>query len=166
MNQHDVDINRALVKPIFIGLAMNILFPSVIALVIFFLESRGGLSLPEPGTSDMVLWMLAAVAVADGAIAIYFRQKRFYAPMIRSEKTFAEDFYTGVTTASILVFALCTAIAVYGVVAYFLTGTFDYLLLFILLSFIAFQIVRPRAGFLQKVLEAQERHVRAGRFLG
>jgi len=166
MNSHDVDINRALVKPIYLGLAMNIFFPSVVALAIYFLESEGGVRVPEPGNSDLLLWILAAVAVIDGALAIFFRQKRFYAPMIKSEQTFADDFYAGVMTASILVFSLCAAIAVYGVVVYFITGTFDYLLFFVILSFVAFQIVRPRPGFLKKVLEAQERHVQAGRFLG
>ncbi len=165
MISHDVDIHRAMVKPIFIGLAMNIFFPGIVALIIYFIESEGGTRIPEPGNSDLMLWILAAIAIADGALAIFFRQKRFYAPMIRSEQTFTEDFYAGVNTNSILIFALCATIAVYGVVAYFVSGTFDYLLFFILLSFIAFQFLRPRPGFLKKVLEAQERHVSEGRFL-
>jgi len=166
LSKYDVDINRALVKPIYIGLAMNVFFPSVVALVVYFIESEGGKIAPAAYPNDLLLWALAGLAVMDGAVAIFFKQRRFFVPMIRSKESFAEDFYAGVTSSSILVFALCAAIAVYGVVAYFLSRTFDYLLFFILLSFIAFQIVRPRAGFLKKVLEAQEGHVEAGRFLG
>ncbi len=166
MNKYNVDLNAVLLKPLYLGLLMNIFAPSLIVIIAYFIESRGGVKVVESGNAgDMILWILGVVALADGAVAIYLKQKQFYAPMIRSRETFVADFTSGVFSRSILIYAIAVAISFYGLVVYFLSGKFDYLLFFVILSFIAFQIIRPRPGFLQKVLDAQEKHVEEGHFL-
>ena len=164
MNKYNVDINRALLKPLYLGLVINVFFPGIMVLVIYYIDTDAGGRTQVPGISDFLLWFLAAFAVIDGAAAIYLRQKLMYAPMISSKETFAENFYQRVTVNSIIIYALCAAISVYGLVVYFIFGSFDYLLFFVILSIVAFQIIRPRPGFLEKVLEAQEKHVEQGRF--
>lgn len=164
MNKYNVDLNRALLKPLYLGLAINVFFPSIMVLIVYYIDSGAGTRAPISGTTDLLLWFLAVFAVLDGAAAIYLRHRLMYAPMISSKESFAEDFYRRVATNSIIAYALCAAIAIYGLAVYFIFGKFDYLLLFVILSFIAFQIVRPRAGFMNKVLAAQEEHVEQGRF--
>ena len=166
MSKYDVDINHILIKPVYFGLLMNIFVPVVILGVAYYLDKSGGAQgTIQKSELNILFWMLAAVSLADGAMAIYFRHKKFMAPMIRSKETFEEDITRGVFTQSIICYSMTTAIAVYGLVFYLMGGSFMHLFFFVFLSFIAFQLIRPRYGFIEKVLAAQEKHVDEGRFL-
>jgi len=168
LNKYDVDINDILVKPIYIGLFMNVFVPVVLLAIGYYIEQSGGMSSlrGEPAENvSLFFWVFLALSVIDGGVAIFLKQWKFYQPMIESKGTFIEDFKKGVFTNSVICYAITTAIAVYGLVVYLLGGTFNQFVLFVFLSFIAFQLIRPRHGFLKKVLEAQENHVESGRFL-
>jgi hypothetical protein len=166
LSKYDVDINHILVKPVYFGLLMNIFVPVLILGIAYYLENSGGAQgTIQKSELNIFFWALAAVSLGDGVIAIYFKHKNFMAPMIRSKETFEEDLAWGVFTRSIICYSMTTAIAVYGLVFYFFGGSFMHLFFFVFLSFIAFQLIRPRYGFIEKVLAAQEKHVEEGRFL-
>lgn len=165
MDKYDVDLAKVLVKPLYIGLLMNIFVPVVILAVAYYIDKGGGKEALIPAeTLNIIFWVLAAVAVADGAVAIVLKQKLFYTPMIQTKETFEDDLTAGVFRSSLVCFAVTGAITICGLVVYILGGTFRDLLLFVFISFIAFQLVRPRFGFLKKVITAQEKHVEQGRF--
>ncbi|SYZ74329.1 membrane hypothetical protein [Candidatus Zixiibacteriota bacterium] len=167
MNKFNVDINHVLVKPIYMGLLMNIFVPvSLLAAAYFLDRSRATEPLNPAQDLNIFFWVLAVISILDGAAAIYFRQKRFFSPMIRSRETFEDDLVRGTFAASIICFAFTSAISVYGLVMYLLGGTFANFLFFVFLSFVAFQLVRPRHGFMEKVIAAQENLVERGQFLG
>jgi hypothetical protein len=166
MNEYNVNLNTVIIKPLYIGLLMNIFIPSIIVMIVYYLESESSGRMVGSGVeSDLILWVMAGFVLLDGSLALYIKQKRFFAPMIKSKETFAADFTEGVKIASIICFAITTAISIYGVVAYLISGLIDYLILFVVLSFIAYLLVRPRYRFLEKVLAAQENHVKEGRLL-
>jgi hypothetical protein len=144
---------------------MNIFAPVAFLAVAYYVDQTGGktASLPHE-TLNVIFWVLTAVSVIDGALAIFLKQRLFYSPMVSSMETFEDDIVNRSFTASIVCFAITTAISVYGLVFYFLGGTFSNLLFFVFMSFIAFQLIRPRIGFMKKVIEAQEKHVAQGRF--
>jgi hypothetical protein len=165
LNTDDIDINHLLVKPIYIGLLINIFLPVVILLIAYYLDKSGMKQVsPEGESIGLLFWILVAVSVVDGVAAIYVKYKMFFSPMITSEHSFEEDLASRTFLISIICFALIAAISIYGLVFYILGGSFDHLLFFVFISFIAFQLIRPRARFLQKVISAQEVHVKQGRF--
>ncbi len=166
MNKYNIDINAVLLKPLYLGLLINIFIPVVIIGVAYYIEEGGGLtSTMAPENIELIFWILIAVAVIDGAVAIFLKQKLFFAPMIKSKESFAGDLKQGFFSKSIVCYGLIAAIAVYGLVLYFLGGTFNQLLFLVFISFIAFQLIRPRIKFAEKVLAAQERFVEEGQFL-
>jgi hypothetical protein len=165
LDKYEVDLTRVLVKPLYLGLLMNIFIPVVILVIAYYIDKSGGKeAMVAPESLNVIFWALAAVAVADGVVAVFLKQKLFYAPMIQTKETFEDDLAAGVFRSSLVCFAVTAAITIYGLVIYILGGTFRDLLLFVFISFIAFQLVRPRFGFLKKVIAAQERHVEQGRF--
>ncbi len=167
MSKYDVDVNDILVKPVYIGLLMNIFIPVAMLGLAYFLDKSRAMEPLDSGKNlNFFFWALAVVSVADGVAAIYFRQKRFFSPMIRSKETFKEDLSQGVFSGSIFCYAFTTAISIYGLVMYLMGGTFMNFMFFVFLSFIAFQLIRPRYGFMEKVIAAQEKFVAEGRFLG
>jgi hypothetical protein len=166
LNSYNVDLSRVLAKPLYLGLLINIFFPAIILGIAYYLGKGEPLEPKMPTEQlNIIFWALMAVAISDGAIAYFLKRKRFFVPMIRYKATFESDFSQGVFRASILGFAITAAIPIYGVVFYFLGGSFEHLFLFIIISFIVFQLIRPRFGFLEKVLAAQEKFVAEGRFL-
>jgi len=166
LSKYDIDLNSILVKPVYIGLAMNVFIPVLILLIAYFVDqpdiSRRTINF---GELPVLFWALVAVSVADAVMAVYMRNRLFKSPMISSKETFVDDLAKRTFTQTIICTAMTTAIALYGLVYYFVGGTFDHLLLFVFLSFIAYQLIRPRHGFMQKVVEIQERYVDEGRFL-
>lgn len=165
MNRYDVDFNKVLVKPLYIGLLMNIFIPVVILAFAYYFDQSGGTlkSLPNQ-TLTTLFWIFVVVSIAEGGAAILLKQRLFFSPMISSRDSFEEDLTNRFFTASIVCFAVTTAITIYGLVFYILGGTFQHLLLFVFISFIAFQFVRPRFRFAEKVVAAQEKLVDEGRF--
>lgn len=166
MNKYNIDLSAVLLKPLYIGLLINVFVPVVIIGIAYYIEENGRLSSSmPPDTLELIFWFLTAVAVVDGAVVIFLKQKLFLAPMIKSKETFAEDLMQGFFAKSIVCYGLIAAIAIYGLVLYLLGGTFNQLMFLVFISFIAFQLIRPREKFAEKVLAAQEQLVEQGQFL-
>ncbi|MFQ5454378.1 MAG: hypothetical protein ACE5D6_09365, partial [Candidatus Zixiibacteriota bacterium] len=56
-------------------------------------------------------------------------------------------------------------ISLYGFIYFFLTGRFKEAVFFVVFSFLVFQIVRPRYGFIRKLIDSQKKLVERGTFL-
>lgn len=165
MNKYNIDLNAVLIKPLYIGLMINILIPVIIVGVAYYIEESGGLAVPANENLDLLFWILIGVSLAEGAVAIVLKQKMFFRPFIASKETFEQDFHRAFFTNSIIGNAITSAIAIYGLVIYLLGGTFNQLIFFVFISFIAFQLIRPRIRFSEKVLAVQEKYVDEGRLL-
>ncbi len=164
MNKHDVDINAILIKPLYMGMLINIFFPMTLLIVAYFMSQSSGQDVMKITSKwDVIAWVFLAVAVVDGIVAILLRQKLFMVPLIRSEASFEDDLKAGAFRVSMTCYAMTTAISIYGFVLFLIGGDFRTMFLFILMSFIAFQLVKPRRGFIEKVIQAQERHLAEGR---
>jgi hypothetical protein len=165
MNERQIDLNKLLIKPLYLGLMMNIFIPVLILGIAYYIDVSGGRSSTVPDeTLNIIFWALAIVSVLDGIAAIIVKQRLFFQPMIRSKETFEDDLTSRVTTVSIICYSMTTSVAVYGFVLYLFSGKFDHFLLFVFISFIAFQLIRPRYKFMERVVQAQEKHVGEGRF--
>lgn len=159
------DINRLLIKPVYIGLFMNILMPIILLAIVYYVEKNGGRNVTyDTATYNMFFWIFCVVAIGEGVVAFILKQKLFFSPMIKSKETFEDDLLRGFMTSSIICYSCTTAIAIYGLVLFLLGGTFETMVLFVLISMIAYQFIRPRYAFAEKVAEAQDRFVEEGRF--
>ena len=117
MDKYDVDLAKILVKPLYIGLLMNIFVPVVILAVAYYIDKGGGKEALVPAeTLNIIFWVLAAVAVVDGAVAVILKQKFFFAPMIQTKETFEDDLTAGVFGSSLICFGFTAAITIYGLV--------------------------------------------------
>jgi len=160
-----IDINKLLIKPIFYGLFINILMPVILLGIVYYLDSSGFDGGDATSSEyNIFFWALCVISIIEGMLAFFFRQRLFFAPMIVSKETFEKDLHDRFLTNCIICFAFTSAIAVYGVVLFFMGGPFETTVLFVLISMIAYQLVRPRVGFTEKVVAAQEKHVEEGRF--
>ena len=165
--EYEIDLYAVLVKPLYLGMLINLFIPLAIVGIAYYIEQQGSFGTPLQAESfDILFWVLLAVALLDGVMAIFLKQKMFFAPMIKSRSSFEEDFKAGVFRASLICYGLTSAISIYGLVVYLAAGTFQQLLLFVFISFIAFQLIRPRIGFLKKVLAAQREHSERVRNIG
>jgi len=161
-----VDLNRLLLKPVYIGLLMNILVPVILLGIVYYLDSNGyQKGSMKTNLYNIMFWVFCAVAIIEGILAFVFKQRLFFSPMIKANETFEEDLTSGFLTSSIVCYAFTSAIAIYGFLLFFMGGPFETAGLFVLISLIAYQFVRPRFKFAEKVVEAQEKLVAEGRFL-
>jgi len=166
MNNREIDLNAIIAKPLYLGLLINIFIPAIMIAIAYYLDhSKERTGMVPSDTLNILFWALIILSVADGTVAVFLRKRLSSMPMIRSNETFAGDLADRVLTMSLVCFAITAAISLYGLAFYILGGTFDHFLLFVVISFIAFQFVRPRLSFVEKVVVAQEKLIAEGRFL-
>ncbi len=165
-NKYGIDLYAILVKPVYIGLLINILIPSIILFVAYYLDRSGAYHPPTqpPPELNVIFFVFLALSLAQGGVGLFLKHKFFMSPMIQSKGTFAEDFSKRTMTLSLIGYAFGDAIVIYGIIIYVLGGTFRQMALFVFIAFIAFQLIRPRLGFMKKALEAQEKFVEAGQY--
>ncbi|MFH2036113.1 MAG: hypothetical protein ABIJ45_06890 [Candidatus Zixiibacteriota bacterium] len=164
MKEYDPNINSLLIKPLYLGLLMNMFIPVVIILIGYYLNNQSLESKATDGTLSLIFWIFVGVSAMDGGVAFYFKQKLFFQPMIYSRETFDDDLKNGIFTNSIVCFALTTSISIYGLVYFLIENDFKQMIFFVFISIIAFQLVRPRPGFLKKIVAHQEELMTQGRF--
>jgi hypothetical protein len=144
---------------------MNALFPvALLAFAYFAFPDRAADTTSPLESSGILFWVLGIIAIVEGGIAILLRQKLFFSPMIYSKETFVEDLTTQTFTFSIICYAITAGISIYGFVLFMLDGTLNQLILFIVISYLAFLVTRPRHGFMKRVIDRQWALVEQGKF--
>lgn len=161
----EYDLNRIIAKPLFFGLFVNVAIPMAGLFVCYYIQNHGGTTDRLGDASSTVFYLFAAMALAEAGFTFWWRGKLFGAPMIRRRETFEEDFATQYAQRCRPLFIVIASISLYGYLFYFLSGRFNESLMFVVFSFVAFQIVRPRHGMLQKLIEKQQALVDQGKLL-
>jgi len=165
MHKDGIDLNDLMIKPLYAGLAMNGMVPVILLVIAYFIDPVAAKqSKAIPQANQLLFYILLGIGVVDGFIAIILRQKLFFSPMIYSRETFEEDLKNRTFVNSIICYSLILSITIYGFVFYLISGAFNPFLFFAILSVVAYQIVRPRHGFLQKVIDRQADLVERGKF--
>jgi hypothetical protein len=149
------DLSAIVIKPLYFGLFVNILIPTVLLLVCYYIETHGSLHNQLGLDANIYFWVFAAAAIIEAGIALWYRFKLLARPMIRSMSSAEADIKEQLTARLKPIFMMVSAISLWGVLFYALTGRFDNGLLFIVFSFIVFQFIRPRYGSVQKLIDRQ-----------
>ncbi len=159
------DINHIVIKPLYLGLVMNIIVPAALIYVCYYLDTNQNWISKIGSFSTPLFYIIVALSLIQSGIAFYLRNQLLKKPLIKSEATFSEDLIKALMKTSRPAFALILFIAVYGFFFYLLSAEFEAALLLVVFSFIAFQFIRPRLRFAKKLIETQEDFVAQGKFL-
>lgn len=149
------ELHRVMVRPLYLGVGVNIFLPALLLLVAFFLDKQGTVANTVGDFSTTLFYIFIVISLADIAAAIFIWQKGLKKPVDSNPNLSIEqigDRFVALYRPVLIIIAL---IAVYGFVLFMLTGSFHEHLLLTIVSFLAFQIVRPRSGVTQRYIERQ-----------
>jgi len=155
MDVEDFDYNRIIIKPLYFGLISNIIIPMALLLVCYYLESKKILGNMAGDFASTLFYIFAVVSIAQAGLALWWRTVVFKKPMIKRQETFEHDFTIAVLERSKPIFLLIAAISIYGYIFFFVTAQFKEAVFFVVFSFVVFQVVRPRIGFLKSAIKTQ-----------
>ena len=160
------NLTHIIIKPLYFGLAANIIFPGLLLFVCYYLDINSLYTDPvisfELGNTLFIL--LAALTLANAGLALWMKHQMANSPMIRSKESFEDDLAVSLLEKSKPIFLVIALIAVYGIIYYFLAIRFREAAFFAVFSFLVFQFVRPRVGYVKSLIDKQEKLVEQGIF--
>lgn len=162
---NDFDLSAIVIKPLYFGLFINILIPTVLLLVCYYIETHGSLHNQLGLDADFYFWLFAGAAIVEAGVALWYRFKLLGQPMVRAVASAEADIKEHLNARLKPVFMMVAAISFWGVLFYALTGRFENSLLFVVFSFIVFQFIRPRYGSVQKLIDKQMAMAERGELL-
>lgn len=157
------DLNHMIIKPLYFGLGFNILLPMILIFICYYIDNQNGWS-PLVGIdmANNLFYIFGLLAVLEAAAVLIWRQKMLSQPMIKSEESFEDDLTSELFSRIKPISIIIAAINLYGVAYYILTARFKETIFFVFFSFIIFQVVRPRLGFIKRLIDRQLEMVAKG----
>lgn len=148
----DCDLTSMVARPLYLGMMINIIIPAGLLFGCYYISNRFHPANQVPSIANGLFYTLCALALAQAAVAIWLRNQRWEAPMVRSAQTFELDIGAELLKRSKPIFMLIAAISLWGFIYFGLTGRFVETMIFVLFSFVVFQVVRPRYGSVRKLV--------------
>ena len=166
LNIHDDDFNLSpiIARPLYFALGVNIVLPMILLGICYYVDKNSPLDNKVGDFANPLFYLFAFFAATEAALAYWLRYRSLHAPMIRKEETFEEDFSEQLLVRSRPVFLIIAGISIYGYLYFYLTGRFPEAILFVVISFVVFQFVRPRFGGVRKILRHQKALAERGEF--
>lgn len=158
------DVVGMVAGPLYFGLGVNVLAPASLLVICYWVANNYFVENSIPGFADTLFYIFAVLALVQSALALWWRSKAFKAPMIRRRETIEQDLMRGLSAKSKRAFLLIASICLWGFIYFPLTGRFRESALFVVFSFVVFQVVRPRYGFVRKLIRYQEELISQGKF--
>jgi hypothetical protein len=150
---------RILTKTTYFGLLLNVVFPIALFVIALLFGGRDpmtdGSVLPsaDQAMASMLYYIFLALSVLELGI-VFLLRKHLPVFMFKSHSGDDEtDFAANAMSVSTMIFAFNEGPAIYGLVLVLLGLDLEVMMLFIAISLIGYQLFRPRATFLDKVLE-------------
>ena len=163
-NGDTIELYRIMNKSLYFGMMANVIVPMGLLLACYFFDQRYHPANKLGDFANTLFFIFLILGATQGAFAFWWRQQLLLKPMIRRKETFQIDLALGLTRISRPVFMLIGAISLYGVFYFFLTGRFEETMFMVILSFIVFQVVRPRYGLVSKLIDNQYAMAEKGEF--
>ena len=161
------NLNHIIIKPLYLGLTINIVLPGALLFICYYLDTNNIWTDPyvsfEFGNTLFVVF--AILSLANSGLALWMKSKMVKSPMIKRAETFEDDLAKSLLVKSKQIFLIISMVAVYGILYYLLTVRFREAAFFTVFSFVVFQFVRPRIGFVQGLIDKQKKLVDEGKFL-
>ena len=160
------DLTGMIVRPLYFGMVFNVAIPTALLFVCYYVNNK---YFPEnhiPELSNALFYVLCVLAFFQAGIALWWRNRRLEAPMVHRPESFEHDVGTAIYERLRVVFLLIATISFWGYLYFLLTGRFHESVVFVVFSFVVFQVVRPRFGSVRKLVAFQQRLVKDGRLAG
>lgn len=169
-NRHELDseydLTGMIARPLYFGMLVNIMIPAGLLFLCYYISNRWHPENYVPGFANELFYIFCALALAQAGLALWMRNQRLELPMVRREESFEHDISTELFRRLKPVFVLIAAMSLWGVAYFFLTGRFTESVVFVVLAFVVFQLVRPRFGSVRKLIAFQQDLVKRGEFMG
>lgn len=141
-----MQIREALVRVMYIGLALSLGLAMVFLLVGFLLRQGGAMEAAAPTRENRVMfYALLFVAVSEVPLALFLK-KIFLKPLAESGGA-AVPTTSFIQSRYLVLFNLAAACPCYGFVWYLMGGTLPEFALFAVIGLLIFRLVRPSAEF-------------------
>ena len=163
--ENKTNLATIIVKPLYFGLVSNIVIPVALLMVCYYANNNYYIENKIENTANIVFYVFAFLALAEAGFVLWWRNLLYNKPMIRRAETFEADFEQALLARSKPVFMLIASISLYGYIYFYLTGRFAEAVLYVVFSFLVFQVVRPRYSMVKKLLVHQQELVDNGIFL-
>ena len=163
-DEPELDMYKIIVGPLYFGLVTNILIPMALLLVCYYLDNKNGMSNSAGDFANSLFYIFAALSAGHAIFALWWRNRQFSQPLVRSKESFEDDLGAAVLAISRPIFIVITLIAAYGTIYFFITGRFRETVFLIFFSFLVFQLVRPRHGQVSRLIKKQQKLVDQGQF--
>jgi hypothetical protein len=160
----DFDVTGMVAKPLYFGMAVNVMLPGVLLFLCFYINQHYPLGNQIPGSANLVFYIFAVVSIAQAGLALWWRYKKFGEPMVRRTETMEQDLIRGIMAVSRPTSLMIASISLWGFIYFWLTGRFEETALFVIFSFLVFQVVRPRHGAIHKLIDHQRKLAEQGTF--
>ena len=159
------DLAKIIIKPLYFGLIVNVAVPMTLLMVCYYVSNNYYLENRIGTFANKLFYLFGALALAEAGLALWWRSSMFRKPMIRREETFETDFASSLLSRIRPIFLVIASICLYGYIYYFASGRFQEAVFFVVFSFVVFQVVRPRYGWVRKLISHQKSLVSHGEFL-
>ena len=158
------DLTRIIAKLLYYGLGVNVALPGALLLICYFFNQKGNVANIVGTWANPLFYIFCGLGLIMVAAALLPAIKKLRQPLILRRETFEQDIISGLREIARPMFQKIAGIALLGPVYFFLTGRFRETVIFVIASFIVFQVVRPRYGTVRKLIRKQEELVDKGHF--
>lgn len=141
-----VDVEQIHTKLLNLGLVMNVLIPIALLALGAFLKKRGVGT--NAGDSLKILFLALMIAGLTEIPVICIVKKSFLSA--QTQRTSPKEIYREIAAEQflfrwgILIFSLSLSPSIYGLVYYFLGGTFERFVLFVAITLFCFLVFKPK----------------------
>jgi len=160
----DFDVTGMVAKPLYFGMLINVMLPGGLLFICFYINEHSPLANSIPAFANTLFYIFAVLSIAQAGLALWWRHKKFGEPMVRKMETMEQDLVRGIMACSRPSFLLIAAISLWGFIYFWLTGRFEETAMFVVFSFLVFQVVRPRHGAIRKLIDHQRKLAEQGDF--
>ncbi|MCJ7459818.1 MAG: hypothetical protein MUP17_12640 [candidate division Zixibacteria bacterium] len=145
-----------------LGMVMDIFLPLVIFFLAVYLRDRL-IQVQTVKNLDLFFYVLLAVSLSE-VVAIFIIKRQFSARFMQKnvgqgfspaqegpDVNTRQPFDRNLLSFGTVIFALCFSPTIYGLVYYLLGGTWEHFALFVAITFIFFQLFKPKMEELEKL---------------
>jgi len=159
----EYDLTGMVAKPLHFGMFINVIIPAGLLFICYYIHNTYYPSNSIPELANPLFYVFLVLSLFQAGLALWWRNRKFQEPMIRREESFEQDMIREIAARSRPVFILIASISIWGYIYFALTGRFQETSGFVLISFIVFQVVRPRYGSVRKLVRYQQELVEQGK---
>jgi hypothetical protein len=158
------DLTRIQARPLYFGLLVNVIIPVGLLFGCYYISNNQILPNKLGDSANAAFYTIIVIAAAQSIGALWCLRKSFTQPMVKEGEPFEESLIDGLKQRTRPVFLLIASVSLWGYAYILLTGRFNEGAFIVLLSFLVFQLVRPRLGSIKKLIDHQRQLVDAGQY--